>query len=113
MLAAIGLVVAIVLVVGGRWVAAAVIGVLALTFAGMFVSTAVRFPESRTAHAAVASRRWVRGRLVVAGVSLAAWSHAAGEIVRLYWIVEKTGHAHDIATRADPRAKAGPLSLHP
>ena len=29
-----------------------------------------------------------------------------------YWIVEKTGHAHDIATSADPRSKAEPLSLH-
>jgi hypothetical protein len=30
-----------------------------------------------------------------------------------YWIVEKTGNAHDIAKRADPRAKAEPpLSLH-
>jgi hypothetical protein len=29
-----------------------------------------------------------------------------------YWIVEKTGHARDIATRADPRSKREPLSFH-
>jgi hypothetical protein len=27
-----------------------------------------------------------------------------------YWVVEKTGHAHDLAKRADPRSKAGLLS---
>jgi hypothetical protein len=82
-LAAIGFVVAFVLFAGGRWVAASVVVVLALTFGGMFISTAVRFPESRIARAAVASRRWMRGRLVVVGESLAAWSHAVGEILRL------------------------------
>jgi hypothetical protein len=29
-----------------------------------------------------------------------------------YWIVEKTGHAQDMARSADPRSKAAPLSLH-
>jgi hypothetical protein len=28
-----------------------------------------------------------------------------------YWVVEKTGHAQDIARRADPRSKAAPLSF--
>ena len=84
-LGAIGLVVAIVLSAGGRWIAAGVVFVPALTFACMFVSTANRFPESRTACAAVALRRWSRGRVVVVGASLAAWSHAVGEIVRLAW----------------------------
>ena len=29
-----------------------------------------------------------------------------------YWVVEKTGHAQDIARSRDPRSKAEPLSLH-
>ena len=82
-LGAIGFVVAIVLFAGGHWVAGAVVFVLALAFAGMFVATVDRFPESRTAHAFAGTRGWVRGWLVVAGVSLVAWSNAAGEVVRL------------------------------
>jgi hypothetical protein len=82
-LGAIGFVVAIVLFAGGHLVAGAVVFVLALTFAGMFVATVERFPESRTAHLVAGTLRWARGRLVVAGVSLAAWSNAAGAVVRL------------------------------
>jgi hypothetical protein len=82
-LGAIGFVVAIVLFAGGHWVAGAVVFVLALTFAGMFVGTVDRFPESRTAHAFAGTREWVQGRLVVAGVSIVAWSNAAAEQVRL------------------------------
>lgn len=84
-LGTIGFVVAIVLLATGRWVFAAVVAVPALLFGGMFVSTAGRFPESRTAHAAVAGRGWVRDRLMVTGVSLGAWSGAAAEIARLAW----------------------------
>jgi hypothetical protein len=29
-----------------------------------------------------------------------------------YWVVEKTGHAQDMARSADPRSKAAPLSFH-
>ena len=29
-----------------------------------------------------------------------------------YWIVEKTGHAHYLTKRADPRSAGTPLSLH-
>jgi hypothetical protein len=100
-LGAIGLVVAIVLFAGGRWVAAGVVLLPALTLACMFVSTAKRFPESRTAGAAVASRRWLRGRLAVAGVSLAAWSHGVREIVGLAWTRRKL--------RADLDAQIGRL----
>jgi hypothetical protein len=100
-LGAIGLVVAIVLFAGGRWVAAGVVVLPALTLACMFVSTARRFPESRTAAAAVASRRWLRGRLVVVGVSLAAWSRGVGEIVGLAWTGRKL--------RADLHSQIGRL----
>ena len=82
-LGTIGFVVGIVLLASGRWAIAAAVIAPALLFGGMFVSTAERFPESRTARAAVAGRGWASRRLTVICVSLEAWSTAAAEILRL------------------------------
>ena len=80
------------LLASGRWAIAAAVVAPALVFGGMFVSTAERFPESWTAHAAVAGRGWASRRLTVIWVavltsevcvSLEAWSTAAAEILRL------------------------------
>src|SRR4051812_22721993 len=69
--------------VAGPWVIGVVLLVLSLGIGWIFLATARSLPEGRLAHTAVGVSDGARNRAGLAWVSVASWSHAGREAVRL------------------------------